>query len=304
MLASGCSKVVFITGSTGGLGRAAAKRFLDNGHNVVITGRTAQQLEEAIIWMQPSSEARKRLHTIELDLESLTSIRKAVCSFKFLSLPLDILLNNAGRTTTKLEYVQDTTRVEKTIFANAIGPWYLSMLLMPYMRHRGRILFVTSGLHDPEGDPSLFGSKSNNEITDPNLFNLLDGAPKYGSLAYYKISKLAVIWLAYVMATKYPFVDINTFSPGFVPITDLIRQKPWIFRTTLGHVMRHLSSAIPEHQSISEYVYYATSKDLNGVSGAYFAFGKRAESSTRSKNMQEAHRFWELACEICNLSAE
>ena len=118
------SKVILLTGGTGGLGRSAAKKLLSEGHIVIISGRSEEKLEQAIKWINPSDP--KRLHTITLDLESLSSIQDAVESFKSLGLPrLDVLINNAGRTTVDLEYVKDTETVEKTVFTNAIGPWYV-----------------------------------------------------------------------------------------------------------------------------------------------------------------------------------
>lgn len=39
------SKTVLITGSTAGIGYAAARRFLDEGARVVINGRTEERVE-------------------------------------------------------------------------------------------------------------------------------------------------------------------------------------------------------------------------------------------------------------------
>ncbi|KAI9257203.1 hypothetical protein BDA99DRAFT_539310 [Phascolomyces articulosus] len=298
MSATQSGRIIFITGGSGGLGRSVAKRFLSEGHTVVITGRTDAKLKQAVEWINPSNP--KRLHTIILDLESLSSIRGAVESFKALGFPtLDILINNAGRTTVNHEFVADTKIVEKTIFANAVGPWYLTMLLRPSIPSGGRILFVTSSLHDPDMS-GIFTGMSNDQVKSPNLFNMLDGNTKFNGLAYYKISKLATVWITYVMAKQYPDLVINTMCPGFVPVTSLNRDQPWIFRAVLKFSRHLLSESVTEEQSISEYVYYTTSEELNGVTGVYFTHGKKSKSSKRSYNMKEATRFWNLACDICN----
>ncbi|KAI9494716.1 hypothetical protein BDB00DRAFT_871262 [Zychaea mexicana] len=120
----GCSsKVVLLTGGSSGLGRVAVKRFVSEGHTVIFTGRSADRLDETVAWINSSQEVRARLHTHVLDLENLESIRKGVELLKSLGLSLDVWINNAGRTTINLEYVPVTSKVEKTIFANAIGPW-------------------------------------------------------------------------------------------------------------------------------------------------------------------------------------
>ncbi|KAI8150168.1 hypothetical protein BJV82DRAFT_504049 [Fennellomyces sp. T-0311] len=294
------SKTVLITGATSGLGRLAAQRFLSEGHTVVITGRTSRRLDEIIEWLQLPASAQARLHTIVLDLDSLSSIRQAVESFKALNLPLDVLINNAGRTSVSHEFVADTTDVEKTVFVNAVAPWYLSMLMKPLMHPGGRILFVTSNYHDPKAK-GPFSTISNGPLNDPNLFNILDGRKNFDTLGYYKVSKLAVIWVAFQMAQESSDLNVFAFCPGFVPITDLNRQQPWILRAAQKYILRYISStAVSPQQSISEYLYYATSDELAHLTGEYFEHGKRAKSSKRSQNIDEAIKFWNLACEICN----
>ncbi|KAI9491788.1 hypothetical protein BDB00DRAFT_831449 [Zychaea mexicana] len=299
------SKTIFITGGSSGLGRTAAKRFLSEGYTVVITGRTKTKLKEAVQWIQPSTDGQKRLHTITLDLESLSSIRDAVEAFKALGLPtLDILINNAGRMTPSLEYTAETDKVEKTIFTNAIGPWYLTMLLKPLIPPGGRIFFVTSDFHNPNPPPgSVFMAHLNTDLLiKPDLLDLLDGKKaKYNSLAYYKVSKLAVLWIAYVMAQQYPELSINAFCPGFLPSTGLSRDEPKLVGVFIKLFGSITGKGVSEEDGVSKIVYYVASEELKGVTGEYFKDGKKEESSERSHNMEEATKFWNLACDICKI---
>src|SRR5215207_10264372 len=50
------SKVVLITGGGGGIGRAAARRFLDEGARVVLSGTRAAKLEAARDELDPAGE--------------------------------------------------------------------------------------------------------------------------------------------------------------------------------------------------------------------------------------------------------
>ena len=49
-------KVVLITGGGGGIGRAAARRFLDEGASVVLSGTRASVLEAAQAELDPTGE--------------------------------------------------------------------------------------------------------------------------------------------------------------------------------------------------------------------------------------------------------
>ena len=40
------TKIIFITGATAGFGMAIARKFAENGHNLIITGRRKILLEE------------------------------------------------------------------------------------------------------------------------------------------------------------------------------------------------------------------------------------------------------------------
>ncbi|KAI7847712.1 hypothetical protein BDC45DRAFT_472207, partial [Circinella umbellata] len=257
-------KVIFITGGSSGVGRSAVKQFVSKGHTVVFTGRSNARLEGAIKWIQPSKEERSRLYPVILDQESLESVRNAVKVFQSFNFPsLDILINNAGCSNPTLRYTADSTRVESTIFANTVAPWYLSMLLIPLMHPGSRILFIATGHHDPERKEFMMRMLNNDAILDPDMFDKLDGKENYTPMGYYKISKLAMIWIGYVLAKKYPDISVLSACPGFVPETDLGREMPWLMQVIMKNVMHYvIPSAVTAHQSASEYVYYTTSDKL------------------------------------------
>ena len=175
---------------------------------------------------------------------------------------------------------------------------YLTILLRSLITPGGRVLFITSGLHDPKSD-SVFNAIGNTAVNDRDLFKLLNGKSNYDGLGYYKISKLAVVWITYIMAKQFPELYINTSDPGYLPITGLNRDRPWIFRAIMKISRYFLAEAVTEEQCISEYVYYTTNEELDGVTGKYFTRGNETKSSERSYHVEEAIRFWNLACDIC-----
>lgn len=309
------SKVVLITGGSAGLGRAAARKFLQQDHTVVITGRTAENLQSASKWITQDlgNEQKQRLHTIQLDLTGLNSVREAVQSFKNLNLPLDILINNAGCSLPERELLPaDGTKpvVEKTIYVNAVAPWYLTMLLLPIMETNSgddddddekRILFVTSSLHDPQ----VRGSRSVNisELTNGVDLENLDGHRVWDPQLFYRISKLTQLWLAYCLSERIQSKNIQViaFCPGFVPTTSLSRHHSYLLQLFMKYVLSYMSFATSEDEGSDDYLYYATSSELTS---GFYRRREKMESSEESRRMDKAKKFWNLACDICALPDE
>ncbi|KAG0163193.1 hypothetical protein DFQ28_000295 [Apophysomyces sp. BC1034] len=305
-------EVILITGGTSGLGLHAARNLLEEGHAVVITGRDLTKLESATSWILSGLEpdARSRLHTILLDFESLASVREAVEAFKALQLPLHVLVNNAGTITPEREFAPETTMVEKTIFVNAIAPFYLTWLLLPLLKQDNgdedgdnhnderRILFVTSSLHDPQQPGG--GRTPESAMPDQIDFDNLDGHKSWDGMLFYKISKLAVLWITYLLS-KQCNIPVIAFCPGFVPATGLSRNASWIKRMLMRYVLSQMSFARSEIESAADYVFYATNTDIKGITGECFQRRKVIESSPESRDMERAKQFWDLACNVCKL---
>src|SRR4030088_3652767 len=84
------SKVWFITGSSGGLGRALAEAVLDMGHNLVATARNPAQLDDLV------KRYGDQVRAVTLDVTdaraAVDAIKATVDAFG----RLDVVVNNAG----------------------------------------------------------------------------------------------------------------------------------------------------------------------------------------------------------------
>src|SRR6201985_3074858 len=83
-------KTAVITGGATGIGRAAAKRFIDEGAFVFIFGRRQKALDAAVAELGPNSRAVKGSVSDEADLDRLYAAVKAERG------ALDIVFANAG----------------------------------------------------------------------------------------------------------------------------------------------------------------------------------------------------------------
>ena len=135
------NKTVFITGSTGGIGFATAKLFLQEGATVFINGRSQHSVDNAVeklvtqfpkgkICGLPADFAKKE------DVENLLT-----------QLPvLDILINNVGVYASTSFYDMPDTEWYRQFEVNVMSGVRLSRHLLPKMvdKNWGRILFISS----------------------------------------------------------------------------------------------------------------------------------------------------------------
>jgi NAD(P)-dependent dehydrogenase (short-subunit alcohol dehydrogenase family) len=146
----------FITGATGGLGLAIARRALDTGHAVVATGRSVDRAA-ALLEGDGSRVLLQRMDVT--DAESVdAAVRAAVERFG----GIDVLVNNAGRGMTgAVEEVSDAET--RAVFeTNVFGVLAVTRAVLPGMRARraGRILMVSSfgGFTQPGAGSGIYGS--------------------------------------------------------------------------------------------------------------------------------------------------
>lgn len=83
-------KTAFITGSTSGFGRAAAKRFVAAGWQVVGTGRRIDRLDAL------HSELGDAFHPLVFDIRDEAAMRAAIDTLPERFHGIDLLVNNAG----------------------------------------------------------------------------------------------------------------------------------------------------------------------------------------------------------------
>jgi len=88
-------KTVIVTGATSGFGKETARVLAAKGAHVYVCARTQAKGDAVVAEIKKETPAAQ-LAVIEIDLESLESVRKAAAEFKKLKKPIDVLINNAG----------------------------------------------------------------------------------------------------------------------------------------------------------------------------------------------------------------
>ncbi len=82
--------IVLVTGATAGFGECITRRFIQQGHKVIATGRRQERLQEL------KDELGDNLYIAQLDVRNRAAIEEMLASLPAEWSNIDILVNNAG----------------------------------------------------------------------------------------------------------------------------------------------------------------------------------------------------------------
>jgi NAD(P)-dependent dehydrogenase (short-subunit alcohol dehydrogenase family) len=154
-------KTAVITGGATGIGRAAAKRFIEEGAFVFIFGRRQESLDAALAYLGPNARAVKGSVS---DLADLDRLYAAVKSERG---TLDIILANAG-TGSQLPLGKITgEHIDEVFDTNVKGSIFTIQQGLPLMGKGGSII-LTGSSAGTTGSPA-FGAYSASKAAVRNL---------------------------------------------------------------------------------------------------------------------------------------
>ena len=272
-------KVCLVTGANAGIGKETAIGLAKMHATVVMVCRDGERGFTA----QQEIKHRGGNDKVELmicDLVSQKSIRDLVSGFKQRHDRLDVLINNAGVLLRERSLTEDG--IETTFAINHLGYFLLTNLLLDLLKTSApsRIVNVASTAHK-------YGKL--------DIAAWVTGAD-YSAFSAYANSKLANVLFTYELARrlKGTRVTANCLHPGAVG-TNLFRGLPKFLQAAIA-----LATIGPERGARTS-IYLASSLEVEGVSGKYFARRKQEVSSPASHNEEAARRLWEVSEELTML---
>jgi len=180
---------IFITGSTDGLGRAAARALIEEGHQVVLHARSRQRASTV------DDLASRAAGVVVGDLGSSGETRSVADQVNAIG-SMDAVIHNAGAYSTSGR--SPTPEGHATILAvNALAPYLLTALI----ERPRRLVYLSSGMHRS-------GAASLRDI------DWIDR--RWNASQAYSDSKLYVTALAFAVARCWPDVSSNAVDPGWV----------------------------------------------------------------------------------------
>ena len=181
---------IFITGSTDGIGRGAAKALIDDGHQVVLHARSKERAA-ALKDLSPRAAG-----VVIGDLASAAQTRSLAEQVNKIG-RMDAVIHNAGiyrepnRGTTPDGHA-------KVLAVNVLAPYMLTALV----ERPDRLVYLSSSMHRSGEGP---------------LDDIDWSTRPWDTHRAYAESKLYITALAFAVARHWPKVPSNAVDPGWVP---------------------------------------------------------------------------------------
>ena len=233
------NKVALITGGSSGIGLATAKVFVEEGAEVIITGRNQDSLDKAV------GELEHRVTGMISDTAQLADIEKLAAQLQSQGKPIDVLFLNAG--IAQLAPIEQTSEAlyDETFNINVKGLYFTIKHLLPLMG---------------EGTSIVINASINAYIGMPNS-------------SVYAASKAAVISMARTLSGELVGrgIRVNAISPGPIntPIFGKMGMSPEQLEATATSIQQQVPMGrFGRPEEIAKAALFLASDDSSFVIGA------------------------------------
>ncbi|XGW01083.1 hypothetical protein V3C99_013775 [Haemonchus contortus] len=285
--------VAVVTGANSGIGLQTVRGLNLAKAKVYMLCRNEERGVAAKIKLAQMGCDATCLVNLRCDLADFSSVRECANEILQKEDKIDILINNAG--------VMFYPRYEKTVDghemtwqSNHLGHFLLTHLLLPALEKapKARIVIVSSILH--------LRSKALDLAT-------IDDEKKFGYFEPYYRSKLASVMHARALTKRLRElgihnVTVNSLHPGYVN-TNLPRSTP-LLKTPLRQITAPFRWFFmkTDRDGAQTSLYLALSKNVEGVSGKYFADCKVANENPLALNDQACDDLYKYSLEQCGIT--
>ena len=266
------NKAYIITGPTSGIGYRTALELAKHG-TVVLVGRDFKKLNYVRRFIEQQGQ-----HAVPIvcDLADLSSVRRAAEEILMLQLPIAGLLNNAG--IVQMNATKNAQGWDMTYATNHLGPFVLTESLMPHLADGTNVVFVCSGVEDPERKPAKAAGFRGARYISAEASARGEWKPGGSKLAgadAYATSKQCNLATALTFARENPQLRINAFEPGFTPNTGLGRDAGVFLSLLMKYALPLLAPFMKYWSTPRRAARMATKVLLNesGETGIYYDDG-------------------------------
>ena len=276
-------KTVLITGGTGGIGRATAVGLAGMGARVAITGRDLARTKAAAAEIAAAT-GNPAVDAYAADLSVQTQVCGLAAEILQAYPRVDVLINNVGGFWAHRHVTADG--LEHTFALNHLAPFLLTNLLLERLvaSAPARIVTVSSG------------AQSMGKID----FDDLQGQRNYSGQRAYNQSKLANVMFSYELARRLEGTGVTAtvLHPGVVR-TGFGAEDPSPFWKVFIPLTRPFMKTPADGAQTP--IYLASSPNVEGVTGTYFADRKPKATNKVSYDTTAAARLWQVSAELTHI---
>jgi NAD(P)-dependent dehydrogenase (short-subunit alcohol dehydrogenase family) len=268
-------KIVLVTGATAGIGKVTARALAQMGAHVVIVGRNAERTKQTAEELKEAT-GNQKIDYLLADLSSMAAVRRLAEEFLAKYDRLNVLVNNAGAVNMTRETTVDG--YELTFATNHLAYFLLTNMLLPALEKGApaRVVNVASEAH-------------RRQRID---FDDLMATGGYATFRQYGRSKLANILFTRELSRRVAGKGItaNSLHPGVVASNFLAKPGLWgVIGKIAGLFM------INNEAGAQTSIYLASSPDVEGVTGQYFAKSRAKNPSLEAQDDEAARKLWEVS---------
>ena len=278
-------KIVLITGGTGGIGKATAIGLARLGARVGITGRDVTRTGQVAADIRAAS-GNPEVDAFAADMSSQAEVRRLAVAVLETYPRLDVLINNVGGFWAHRHPTADG--LERTFALNHLAPFLLTNLLLDRLKAGApaRVVTVSSG------------AQSAGRID----FNDLQSARNYSGQRAYSQSKLANIMFTNELARRLEGTGVTASSvhPGVVRTNFGAEDQAWLFTVVSKVVLPFLKTPA---QGAQTSIYLASSPDVDGVTGQFFAGGKPKTANRVAYDTDMTARLWSVSADLVGMTS-
>lgn len=271
--------IALVTGTTSGLGYAAANALAREGwREIILTGRSLARAQETAT--QLAAETKRQVFTpLELELDTPSSVQSALAVLVKRGQPIDFLLLNAGMVPGKNRVI--TAAGVEASQAPLIGHHQLTVGLLRANLLSPNARIVIAGAEPARGgvpmfsytDVPAFAAKHHQGDRTAAVEALIRNGPnmKYVPNNAYADAKLVIAWWVAALARRLPSgMAVYAVSPGGATATKVSRNAG----LALKYLFIPIANLIPGMNQTPETAarrYLQASEFGTDVSGQFFA---------------------------------
>ncbi|HEY1587670.1 MAG TPA: SDR family oxidoreductase [Polyangia bacterium] len=272
---------VLVTGATTGIGSVTAVELGRAGAEVVLVARDRQKAEETLAALKEAGAPPAQV--LMADLSLMSSVRALAEEVRGKFDRIDVLVNNAGAIFGSRALTAEG--FERTFALNHLSYFLLTNLLLDRLPSGARIVNVASEAH----------RAGRVDFDDLQLER------RYSSWGAYCTSKLMNLLFTFELARRVQArgLTVNAAHPG--PVASNFGRSN---RGAFGFLFALASPFMltPEKGARTQ-IWLASSPDVAGVSGKYFAKCREKKPSPRALDEATQKRLWDVTAQLVGLGA-